>query len=196
MKKECCSIDEVIREFYDYLKHFILKKVQNETVAEDIVQEVAIKLVESHHKNADIGNIKAWLFQVARNTIYDHLKKNKNAFDIDDENMLRSEESTEFELSVYDYIVPMIQFLPKKYAEPLYWSDLDKLSQIEIAKKLNLSHSAAKMRVQRARVKLRELFIECCDIEYDSKGSFINCTVKESCAPLKAHLTDFQESTA
>lgn len=194
MKKECCNINEVIEEFYDYLKHFTLKKVKDETIAEDIVQEVMMELVETHHKNTDIKNCKAWLFQVARNTIYDHFKNNRAVFEMKDETLLTAKESAEFELSVYDYVAPMIQFLPKKYAEPLQWSDLDKHSQVEIANKLNLSHSAAKMRVQRARVKLRELFVECCDIEYDTNGNFVSCTVKNSCSTLKNHLVDFQDS--
>ncbi|MBA4744406.1 MAG: sigma-70 family RNA polymerase sigma factor [Muricauda sp.] len=195
MKKECCDINELIEDFYNYLKHFTLKKVRDETIAEDIVQEVMMKLVESHQKNTDIENIKAWLFQVARNTIYDHFKKNSPVVDLDDVTALTANESTDLELSVYDYMVPMIQFLPKKYAEPLQWSDIDNLPQKDIAKKLNLGYSAAKMRVQRARTKLRDLFVECCDIEYGANGNFVSCTVKESCTPLKNHLVDFQAST-
>lgn len=195
MKKECCNLNEVIQDFYNYLKFFILKRVQNEMVAEDIVQEVILKLIESHHKNTNIENIKAWLFQVSRNTIVDYYKKNRLVLDTENEKFLVWQENSDFELSVYDYIVPMIQFLPKKYAEPLHLSDIDNLSQIEISEKLNLSYSAAKMRVQRARIKLRELFVECCDIDYDSNGNFVSCTVKESCSLLKDHLIGFQKST-
>lgn len=194
MKKVCCNIKEVIDGFYDYIKNFTLKKVKDEAVAEDIVQEVMLKLVESHHKNIQVKNCKAWLFQVARNTIYDHFKKNRAVFEMMDETLLSATDSTEIELTVYDYLEPMIHFLPQKYAKPLQWSDLDNLSQIDIANKLNISHSAAKMRVQRARVKLRELFVECCNMEYDANGNFVTCTVKESCPPLKNHLADIQNS--
>lgn len=194
MNKECCNINEVIDEFYNYIKNFTLKKVQDETVAEDIVQEVMMKLVESHHNNTKITNCKAWLFQVTRNTIYDHFKKENTSLNINNENFLTDKESNQFELSVYDFMVPMIQFLPKKYAEPLYWSDIDSIPQKEIAEKLNISHTATKMRIQRARIKLRELFVECCDITFDHKGNFVSCTVKEYCTPLKKHLVDFQKS--
>lgn len=194
MKKECCDINELIEDFYNHLKYFTLKKVQDETIAEDIVQEVMMKLIESHQKNTDIENIKAWLFQVTRNTIYDHFKKKSPVVGLEDVTALKVKELTDLELSVYDYMVPMIQFLPKKYAEPLQWSDIDNQSQKNIAEKLKLGYSAARMRVQRARTKLRDLFVECCDIVYDANGNFVNCTVKESCTPLKNHLVDFHAS--
>lgn len=50
MKKECCNINEVVQEFYNYLKSYIMGKVKNMTIAEDVVQEVMIKLVETHQK--------------------------------------------------------------------------------------------------------------------------------------------------
>ncbi|WP_281239471.1 sigma-70 family RNA polymerase sigma factor [Flavobacterium praedii] len=191
MKKECCNINEVVNEFYIFLKNFIYKKVQNSTIAEDIVQDVMMKLVESHQKNKAIKNVKAWLFQVTRNTIHDYF--NSNNIIVDSEKIatsLTNPESKEFELSVFDHIIPMIQLLPKKYSEPLHWSDIDKIPQIEIAKRLNLTHSATKMRIQRARIKLKDLFIECCDIEYDSQGNFINCIIKKNCDTLQNHLNN------
>lgn len=191
MKKECCNINEVIDEFYVFLKNFILKKVQNTTVAEDIVQEVMMKLIESHQKNVGIENVKAWLFQVARNTIHDYFNKNnitQNASEF--EATFADQESNDFELSIYDSIIPMIQLLPKKYAEPLYWSDIDKIPQIEIAERLKISLSAAKMRIQRARLQLRELFVESCDIDYDANGNFVSCTVKKNCASVQNHLNN------
>ncbi|WP_332914553.1 hypothetical protein [Algoriphagus boritolerans] len=65
-------------------------------------------------KNKEVKNIKAWLFQVSRNTIYDYFNKNKLTHLFEDEFSLIGDENTAFELSVYDFIVPMIQFLPKK----------------------------------------------------------------------------------
>lgn len=193
MIKECCDINEVVQEFYDFLKFYILKKVNDEVIAEDIVQEVMMKLIESHQKDIQVKNIKAWLFQVSRNTIYDYFKNNKLNHLLEYNNTLVDNENNLFELSVHDFIIPMIQFLPKKYAEPLYWSDIDNVPQKAIAARLNLSHSGAKMRVQRARVKLRELFIECCNIEYDAEGNFATCTVKDSCTPLKNYLTKYKK---
>ncbi|WP_299105680.1 sigma-70 family RNA polymerase sigma factor [uncultured Tenacibaculum sp.] len=186
MKKECCNINEIIEEFYSYLKSYIFKKVKDKNISEDLVQEVMIKLVESHQKATEIKNIKAWLFQVSRNTIYDYYQKNKIEFDLDLDWKLEDTSETEFsKLVVTDYILPMILLLPEEYSIPLKLSDIDKVPQKEIAKQLNLGVSATKMRIQRARLKLRELFVECCEITYDKNGNFIECTIKPSCKPLQ-----------
>ena len=190
MKNECCNINEIVRDFYLYLKAYILKKTANEEIAKDIVQEVMLKLVESHKKSIKVNNIKAWLFQVTRNTIADYYKyyynKNKIEFNFNEdwkEHSISSENISTILES--DFIIPMIGLLPEKYAKPLQLSDIENIPQKEIAIKLHLGLSATKMRIQRGREKLKSLFIECCDIQYDKSGNFSSCTIKSHCAPLQ-----------
>lgn len=185
MKKECCDLNEVIQEFYNYVKAYVFNKTKDKQLSEDIIQEVMFKLVESHQKSVDVKNVKAWLFQITRNTLYDYFNKNRIAIDFD-KDLQTAGPSTEKEplIQIEDYIVPMIALLPNDYALPLKMSDLDNIPQKEIAKQLNLGLSATKMRIQRARVKLRELFVECCHIEYDKNGAIVSCSIKNSCDPL------------
>lgn len=186
MDKECCNINEVVREFYDYLKSFILKKTNDKNIAEDIVQEVMLKLVESHRKSTRVVNIKAWLFQVTRNTIADYYKKNNLVNIID---AIQQEDRIVFQdlpkVFESDFVIPMLSLLPDKFSTPLRLSDIENLPQKEIALELGLGLSATKMRIQRGRKKLQELFIECCHIKYDRSGNFLSCSIKEYCEPLK-----------
>lgn len=194
MKDECCNINEVIQEFYDYLKAYILTKTKDKAIAEDIVQNVMIKLVESHQKDTQITNIKAWLFQVSRHCISDYYKNllmselnsdiDKLNSDISKLNSDMNEFNALPELAISDYIVPMIRLLPEQFSIALEKSDIDKIPQQDIANQLNLSLSATKMRIQRGRVKLRALFAECCHLEYDKNGQLIGCTIKSDCKPL------------
>jgi len=64
--------------------------------------------------------------------------------------------------------------LPQKYAEALLLSDLEGLTQHEVAARLGLSLSGAKSRVQRARRLLREAFLRCCHFEFDRRGHIID----------------------
>lgn len=188
--KECCNINEVVQEFYEFLKAYIIKKTNDINLAEDIVQEVMLKLVESHKKNIEVNNIKAWLFQVTRNTIADYYNdyynKNKIEFNFNEdwkEHSISSENISTILES--DFIIPMIGLLPEKYAKPLHLSDIENIPQKDIALQLNLGLSATKMRIQRGREKLKTLFIECCDIQYDKSGNFSSCTIKPHCTPLQ-----------
>jgi len=54
--------------------------------------------------------------------------------------------------------------------EALLLTEVEGLTQQEMADRLNLSLSGAKSRAQRARKKLKHAFIECCDIELDRRG--------------------------
>ncbi|PZW42588.1 RNA polymerase sigma-70 factor (ECF subfamily) [Mesonia algae] len=196
MKKECCNINEVVQEFYNYLKSYVLGKVNDKTLADDIVQEVMLKLIESHQKNKEVKNIKAWLFQVTRNTLYDYFKKNHLEFNLDKDWHLEGDLDSELsKILVSDYVIPMIQLLPKVDAQPLLMGDIDKIPQKDIARQLGLELSATKMRIQRARTKLRALFVECCHVEYDKQGNFIGCTIKTSCEPLQHISEDLKNKT-
>lgn len=187
-------LGSVITEYYSFLKAYLIRNCKNEQDAEDIVQEVMLKLMESYLKGTEITNVKAWLFQVSRNTLSDFYKQRPYEL---------KEEPKELELSIdepcgltaYDYLIPMIRFLPDKYAQPLLLSDIEKMAQTQIAKEISLGISATKMRIQRGRVKLKELFEDCCNIVYDHLGNFVSCTVKASCTPLVSHLSSFQKKS-
>jgi len=185
-KTECCDLNEIIQTFYSQLKKYLTGKIKNNELAEDIVQEVMIKVVTAHQKNLKIQNLKAWLYQIALNTLIDYYRKNANVIH-ENEDYLKDtlDYLQEESLSPIDYLIPMINLLPEKYSIPLMLSDIDNTSQLEIANKLNLSLSATKMRIQRARKMLHSLFTECCDIVYDKNGAFLHCEIKENCIPLR-----------
>jgi RNA polymerase sigma-70 factor (ECF subfamily) len=60
--------------------------------------------------------------------------------------------------------------LPERYRLPLILSELEGLSQKEVAEKLGLSLSAAKSRVQRGRDRVKDLLTECCHFKLDHTG--------------------------
>lgn len=183
---ECCDLNIIVSDFYNHLKKYLIGKIKDNELAEDIVQEVMLKVVTAHQKNVTVKNLKAWLYQIARNTLVDYYRKNANRIlenkDFIDEMLFYLQEDS---FSPGDYLIPMINLLPQEYSNPLLLSDIEYLPQAEIAEKIGLSLSATKMRIQRARIMLYNLFIQCCDIEYSKEGSFLHCTVKDSCTPLK-----------
>jgi len=147
-------------------------------------------------KSQDIKNIKAWLFQVSRNTIYNYYKKKELEFNLNEDWNIEEESSSELsKILVSDYVIPMIQLLPKDFSNALMLSDIDRIPQKEIALQLNLELSATKMRIQRARKKLRALFTECCYLEHDKHGNFIGCSIKSSCEPLQKISKDLKNKT-
>ncbi len=182
-KTECCNPHNIVSDFYDKILGYVIKKVNDIDVAKDITQEVMGRMIDAYDRQLDVKNIKAWLFQVTRNIIADRYRR-KDFLNYVDTEIESSDENEIPAIAAEDFIVPMIKLLPDKYSVPLYMSDIENMKQSDIAEKLNLSLSATKMRCQRARKKLHELFLECCDIEYTENGAFAHCTIKASCDEL------------
>ncbi|MGH1516396.1 sigma-70 family RNA polymerase sigma factor [Chryseobacterium sp. JK1] len=183
--KECCNLDEIVKEFYTILLFYTIKKTGNREASEDIVQEVMSRIVQAHQKETEISNIRAWLFQITRFVIADFYREKYKMPDFHSDEFPEVADDDVYELSIFDDpITRMIHLLPDQYAVPLVLSDIDGIPQKKIAEQLNLSLSATKMRIQRARQKLHDLFIDCCDITYNRNGAFISCTVKPTCKSL------------
>jgi RNA polymerase sigma-70 factor, ECF subfamily len=177
----CELVNPIFLKYHDALKGFIEKRVMDKSVTHDIVQEVLLKIYAHCEKLPEVKNVRAWVFEITRNSLYDYFNsKNKSvALDVD----LQEEEDLNKE--GLEYIRAMVELLPKEYAIPLAMSDLDNIPQKEIAERLGLSLSATKSRVQRGRGKLKDLFYECCQVEIDHQGNLISYEIKENCSSLQ-----------
>ncbi len=167
------------------LKAFILKRVKDHDLANDICQEVLIKVFNYCKNKSGVRNIRSWLFQIAQNIIIDNYRKpsfinyQENVPDIIEEN-----DDDAFKEAL-NYIRPMLGFLPNKYSIPLKLADIDGIKQSEIAILLGLSISATKSRIQRARQLLKTEFITCCHFETDKLGTIVSFQIKDNCKPLQ-----------
>ena len=74
-------MDSVIQDLYDKyhrdLYQFIFYMVKNHETAEDIVQEVYIRVMKSYGRFEGKSSEKTWLFSIARNAAIDHYRKSK-----------------------------------------------------------------------------------------------------------------------
>ena len=82
---------EEFADFYkktaDPLYRYILVRVSNQTVAEDIASQCYANMLEQVISGS-IKQPKPYLYQIARNQIIEHFRKNKREVSIDDEQML------------------------------------------------------------------------------------------------------------
>jgi RNA polymerase sigma-70 factor (ECF subfamily) len=77
-------------------------------------------------------------------------------------------------------IEPMIAALPEPYREALVMTDLNGITQRDAAERSGLSFSGMKSRVQRARRQLKEVLLECCRIEFDSRGGIVDYAPRDA----------------
>lgn len=173
------SFNNIWNNHKGHVLNFIKTKIDNRYIADDILQEVSIKLLNNLNQKIEIKNYKSWLFQVTRNTIADYYRKNKKHSELlINQSEIKANSST----CICDLSGFVIQtYLPEKYSKPLYLSDIEQKPQQEIAEMLNLSLTATKSRIQRGRKKLKELVSECIDISYNNKEQVSDFMLKNNC---------------
>jgi RNA polymerase sigma-70 factor (ECF subfamily) len=176
------SIDQVWDDFTAQLRRFIAGRIQNEADADDILQEVFIKIHRSIDRLEDQSKLQAWVYQIARNAIIDYYRKSEQAVEAPGELpevLTEGSSEEEVEAEVATWLQPMMEELPEKYREALHLTEIQGLTQKEMAERLNISLSGAKSRVQRAREKLKGVLLECCHVEVDRRGKVMDWESKE-----------------
>lgn len=187
----CSAVAPVFLAYEAQLKGFVKKRILDKAEADDILQQLYLKVYKNCEQLPEIKNVKAWLYQITRNAVYDFFRENSRHESITDLELADGELPDDTRHGVEALVEPLIKLLPTTYAEALQLSELEGISQKEIAERLNISYSGAKSRVQRGREKLKELFLECCHLEFSHDGQLIEARVKESCRPLQ-HLAKEQ----
>ena len=175
--------EKIWMDFSERLRSFITYRVSNPSHIDDILQDVFVKVHMNIDMLEDDTKIRSWVYQIARNTIIDYYRKQKNRTDDTDTILLEDEDAfiifDEIEgenpaMEVASGLKEMIEALPEKYSQALLLVEFQGVSQIELAKKLDISISGAKSRVQRGRQMLRDSLMRCCHFEFDRYGTIID----------------------
>ncbi|NKB57547.1 MAG: sigma-70 family RNA polymerase sigma factor [Alphaproteobacteria bacterium] len=168
------------REFEQKLKSYVSRRVGGGH-ADDVVGDILLRLVKSRDKLEGATNPNAWVYRVAANVITDHHRKRvreNNAADTSAREAqtdgLEEQADTSETAALAKCLIPMINDLPAPYGEALIMTEIDGLSQSAAAKKLGLSVSGMKSRVQRARQKLKSVLLRCCDVAFDRRGGVLD----------------------
>ncbi len=168
-------LDRVWDQYSHRLKAFIRSRVEDDVTAEDLLQETFLRVHRYLCCQADWDKPAGWFYQIARNLIIDHYRRRRELVELADTlpaepDLPEDDSETELALSLKD----MIDELPEPYRQALLLTDLQGLSQQQLAVQQGLSLSGAKSRVQRARDKLRDLLLQCCHFEFDRRGRIVD----------------------
>jgi RNA polymerase sigma-70 factor (ECF subfamily) len=169
--------EAIWRDFHGGLLGFIERRVRSREIAEDILQDVMLRI----HRRADgierAESVGAWVHAIARNAIADHYRSAQVRRELATGRDIDLELAGELEAEAADArgelaacVTPLLTRLPPRYREALNLTELEGLTQAEAAHRLEISLSGAKARVQRGRAQLRELLLDCCHVELDRRG--------------------------
>lgn len=156
------SIEDVVREYSDMLYRLALAKTGNPHDAQDITQEVFLKLINTRTgKFRDEEHRKAWLIRVTVNAgknLNNSAFKRKNAGGFDEGIMdNRSDEDDSFSrLETRAVVYPAVMELEEKYRIMIHLFYYEEMKITEICKATGLGENTVKSRLHRARSILKE----------------------------------------
>jgi RNA polymerase sigma-70 factor (ECF subfamily) len=158
------------------LRRFIRRKVSDDHLAEDLLQETFIRIHKNIHSLQQQDRFAAWVFQICRNVITDHFRGKKSHEPIHNEQCAGEDEGTDrLRANASKWLAELIGQLPEKYRVAIQLSEIEGLSQQEVADQLCLSLSGAKSRIQRGRVGLKQVLEQCCTLHLDHRGKLMDC---------------------
>ena len=159
------AFEQVFRENYRPLTAYAFRFVKELPTAENIVQDVFLKLWQTRHELVITTSLVHYLFRSVRNHCLNHLDKNKVRSEYLRMQLTRTEEEEDFsafypEIGLLDKIETAILALPAKRQEIFRLAREEGLKYREIAEQLNLSVKTVEAQMTLALKQLRDALKE------------------------------------
>ena len=152
------TVEQAWTTFHTPLLQFVRRRVTDEASAEDILQDVFLKVHTHIGTLSDTAKLQGWLYQLTRNAIIDHYRHTRITVDVPEELPAAVEaDENDVVAQLTPAVKAMVVALPDIYREALRLTEYEGLTQKELAERLGISVSGAKSRVQRARQMLRQM---------------------------------------
>ena len=180
---------------YDAFQPKILRymaRLVGENEAQDLTQEVFVKIIRTLNMFRGEASLSTWVYRIATNTALDRLRSpsfrqvqiglSEQSPDyepeIADRNAWTGEcapllEHQVFRKEMSECICNFVEKLPENYRTVLILSEFEGLGNSEISEILGVSLDTVKIRLHRAREKLKEEFIATCDSYWVEDNEFI-----------------------
>jgi RNA polymerase sigma-70 factor (ECF subfamily) len=168
-------VEEIWRKLASELRSFIRARVSDHATAEDILQDVFVKIHQKLPTLRTTERVESWVWRITRNAVIDHYRGRIKTVEVPETLPASADNHDDEPPGLKAAFRRMIQNLPDPYREAIVLTELDGLTQRELANRLNISLSGAKSRVQRGRAQLKRMLDDCCMFEFDRRGKAIGC---------------------
>ena len=169
------ALETLVKRHKDRIYTFIISKVRNQALAEDIFQDAFFKVIKSLQKGKynEEGKFLPWVMRIAHNLVIDHFRKARRMpivgklksdddFDIFDV-ISNGEQTSEYNMmegEQHEQLRKMVQELPEEQRQVLVMRHYEELSFKEIAEKTGVSINTALGRMRYALINLRKIMEE------------------------------------
>lgn len=167
---DVAAFESFFLQSWDYIYGIAIRLTKSPESAEDLAQEIYIRLWNNRHKLASVENIAAFLYVLSRNMAYDYIR-NRVFREENKEELLRyfSRDAIEPDFSTrkeqQEQLQKAIDSLSPQLRQVFVLSHIEGLSHKEVAEKTGISPVSSRVFLARAVAQLRKmllLFWWCC----------------------------------
>ena len=177
------SFFEAYDAHHDGIRRFIRMLVKDPWTTEDLTQETFVRVLKGIDELSERSKMRAWIYRIALNVCRDHfrtryvrMRERREQGTAEVLELLPSPCSTETNL-IHQEMTTCIQqkvgMLPERLRTVVWLFDFDGLSQDEIAQALGISVENVKVRLHRARRKLKSILASHCTFEKDDRNVLV-----------------------
>lgn len=176
------SFEEIARELTPSLSRYLNHYVNNVAVADDLLQETLVRISRGLGNFEHRSSIKTWAFAIATRVAADYFRqpvhgvKIVDILNLEDPDELAIDESAIDEKLATDAmnacIREVVDSLPEDYRAALVLHDLEEMSSRQIAEICGIPIPTVKIRIHRARKRLREALKTQCEFYRDDSNVF------------------------
>ena len=154
------EFEKLYSNYYPQVYRYVLKLCSDEVLAEEITQETFFKVLKNINSFKGECKFSVWVCQIAKNTLFTYLKKQKRTLDIPLDS-LEIEQENLIENLVADKdmalrIHEVLHVLEDPYREVFWMRTFGELSFLEIARIHKKTESWARVTYHRAKMKIKE----------------------------------------
>ena len=177
---------EIYDQHYLRVKKLIMVLARDEWAAEDLTQETFARVQDHLTDLKDPANLSSWIFRIAYNLCQDHFRKKGRLVTSDDPDQVERGSAEENSLQkMFEQrqmgacVQEEVDRLPESLRTVIVLSDMAEFNHREIADLLGITVDNAKVRLHRARKRLKELLEQKCMFETDERSVFV-CEPKDA----------------
>jgi RNA polymerase sigma-70 factor (ECF subfamily) len=185
--------EELFSTYEKPIRNYILRMVRETSVAEDLTQEVFLKIFNNPPSFQGEPKLSTWIYKVATNACLDYFRSSSykkcrrtQLLDTDDSMDYSSLPEDERVLSVQERVIKeemgecvqdYVDTLPEDHRAVIILHDLHGLKNREVAEILGCTLETVKIRLHRARRKLKAMLESGCDFYHDD-NNVLGCDKK------------------
>ena len=167
-------------QYHEKVRRYVFQVMRNESVADDIVQDTFLRVITHRHSVHDPRKIVTWMFSIAHNLCMDYIRRSRDV-PLEEQPLPEEDGTAEY--------IPMIKEIEQRQMGTCIQQQMDRLPEnlrtvivlrdtleftvAETAEILNISKENAKVRLHRARMKLREILSSNCNFEHDERNVLV-----------------------